>query len=48
MVAWLPKLVVAIALIIIGGLVANVVGDLVRWCHRRPGLQRSFVTRHRH
>ena len=30
MVDWLPKLVVALALVIIGGLVANVVGDLVR------------------
>lgn len=30
LVAWLPKLVVGIVLVIIGGLVANVVGDLVR------------------
>ena len=30
LVQWLPKLVVAIALVIIGGLVANVVSDLVR------------------
>lgn len=30
LVDWLPKLVVAIVLVIIGGLVANVVGDLVR------------------
>ncbi len=29
LVAWLPNLIVAIALVIIGGLVANVVGDLV-------------------
>lgn len=30
LVDWLPKLVVAMVLVIIGGLVANVVGDLVR------------------
>ena len=29
LVDWLPKLVVAVALVIIGGMVANVVGDLV-------------------
>ena len=30
LVDWLPKLIVAVILVIIGGLVANVVGDLVR------------------
>ncbi|MEL7209133.1 MAG: hypothetical protein AAGK32_13030, partial [Actinomycetota bacterium] len=29
LVDWLPKLVIAIVLVIIGGMVANVVGDLV-------------------
>lgn len=43
MVAWLPKLIVAIALIIIGGLVANVIGDLVRGATAGQGYSR-FVT----
>ena len=44
MVAWLPKLVVAIVLVIIGGLVANIVGDLVRGATAGQGYS-SFVTR---
>jgi len=43
MVAWLPNLVVAIVLVIIGGLVANVVGDLVRGATAGQGYS-QFVT----
>ena len=44
LVAWLPNLVVAIALVIIGGLVANVVGDLVGGATAGQGYS-GFVTR---
>lgn len=44
LVDWLPKLVVAIVLVIIGGLVANVVGDLVRGATAGQGYG-AFVTR---
>ena len=44
LVAWLPKLVVGIVLVIIGGLVANVVGDLVRGATAGQSYG-AFVTR---
>ena len=44
LVDWLPKLVVAIVLVIIGGLVANVVGDLVAGATAGQGYS-TLVTR---
>lgn len=44
LVDWLPKLVVAIVLVIIGGLVANVVGDLTRGATAGQAYS-QFVTR---
>ncbi len=44
LVAWLPKLVVAMVLIIIGGLVANVVADLVAGATAQQSYG-SFLTR---
>ena len=44
LVRWLPQLIVAIALVIIGGLVANVVGDLVAGATAGQGYG-PFVTR---